>query len=780
MTGTSFLNDIFAVETPNFVGWPTNGAPGQFIGVYDWDTIAPNPNSSNILRHRMILCTAFYPCALILKGRDAPWILSRSGNGSIACLSASGCNFVSLQDFTFSCDLQAATTTAFEIQGAAMNVSDVIFSSCSSLSDGGVVRCYGAGATVRIESSRFNASRSTGVGGSISAVGCSVTVINSSFQNSYASLGGGALSANQFQCYGSSDVIATSIVIVSCLFEGCYSQGGGGALLVSSLISSAYISDSAFTRCWTDGSGGAISASDYAVVYIVNSSFLGNYASKYGGAVSIGLSSNVKVLKTRFASNYVTTGGGGAIDVTDSSLWLKAVSCTDNKAVNGGGGAVFWSGNIQPRTAELGALSPLTAIAICGTGNTASYGQCVASAFKRLDMSQMPSIIYPGLAFAVTLSKIDFYNQTISSDSLSVLQTFSTLDEKLTPDHTVTLSGAYISNFEAGVLTLSEVLKPTFKLIDSGIGLTVLATNPAIYFRGVDVETGGTLQSSIFQLPMSSNESICPNGYVLVLDDPRLNSTLRQGACSLCAKGTYSLNPLVGVISNVPSCLNCPPSAACQGGASVNLSIGTWTVSDGFYRLIGCPRAHQLVNSINGQFSHDVQNCIACPANGYILSPNISTYSCQSCPVGAKCDGNTLAGLVAGSVWLPNAVTGVYQLISCPAGYSLFVPTQDSQQCLLCPASFFCIGGKAPSVACSDGTYAPVGSNASSACKYTVFVQLIISLPIPSENFTSDRQDQFIKAVASAAGVSYQFVILGSIVSAGRRTSSAVQVITIL
>ncbi len=54
---------------------------------------------------------------------------------------------------------------------------------------------------------------------------------------------------------------------------------------------------------------------------------------------------------------------------------------------------------------------------LCGDGNEAAYGPCVASAYHRLDVVGPPSatdggvLLHPGLLFTVSVSKLDTYGQ---------------------------------------------------------------------------------------------------------------------------------------------------------------------------------------------------------------------------------------------------------------------------------------------------------------------------------------------------------------------------------
>ena len=73
------------------------------------------------------------------------------------------------------------------------------------------------------------------------------------------------------------------------------------------------------------------------------------------------------------------------------------------------------------------------------------------------------------------------------------------------------------------------------------------------------------------------------------------------------------------------------------------------------------------MNSKDGiNFSPAAQKCIACLSDQYIIDSNNPRFECQICPVGAVCDGSTLQGLVEGSVWTKDFLTGTYLLRSCP------------------------------------------------------------------------------------------------------------------
>jgi hypothetical protein len=768
---------MWSIEAPGDIAWPMDGAAGLFIEVYDWDVIYLPISGSNVLSTRVELCARLYPCNMALKGISPSASLERRGNGSIACYLSSGCSTLSIDSARILCDGIASPYSVLDAESATLNVKSVTFIACSSDYDGGGVRCYGAGGLVNIMSSTFNAVRSGGTGGAISAIGCSVYVSESIFRTCRAIAGGGAISGSQYQCYGSDQKVKTRLQITSCQFEDCTSIGEGGAILVSSSAASITVGNSIFTNCRSNVSGGALAAIDSATVQVLDSVLQQNVAEISGGGIMLKQLASATVSGSNFTHNLALMGVGGAAYASDAILILQDSRAAGNRAPKGAGGALFWDGNTAPTVIDLGTNLKDFRTAFCGIGNVAIYGECLASSYASLDISPVSTRIFSGLPFLLMVTKRDAYNQTILTDSESILQTASARDNTYNTDSYVGISGSYITTFESGLASFSIILKPSFTLIDSIRGRTDLKTIPSIYFKGLDAQSSKLMLSDITSISMETGSTVCPPGFVLVLDEnrPGSNQTARQGACTLCASGTYSVSPLAGPTASTPACFNCFSSAACSGGYIVTFKLGFWVVSGGMYRLVGCPPGHELVNSIGGAFSHDVQGCISCPSKSYILSPNNSNYACQSCPVGAVCNGNSLTSRVSGAVWIGDNTTGIYRLVSCPPGYEIQSATLDGQQCLLCPATFYCAGGSALRGSCPDGSYSPPGTNASSLCFPVVYVAVALTLPLSQTEFTTALQANMQQALAAAAGVGVGYVSLSSI-SDARRASSSIQV----
>ncbi len=764
---------MWAVEAPRSFSWPQNGAPGLFLDVYDWDWLLLGPNTDNVLLEKILLCTVLYPCTLSVYGAGMG-VLRRQGNGSIVCQSSDGCNFVGLASLSLTCDRSVASGPVIDVHSAALVLLEASVANCSSTSDGAVARCFGGRGTVEVLASFFSGAQSGGVGGAIAAIGCSVIVTSSSFRSCTSTGGGGAISATQFLCYGSANDVKTDLHVTASHFDGCHAVAGGGAVLISSGSTRATVSESHFVGCWSNASGGALLATDSAHLNISDTSLSSNVAGLTGGGVAVSVSATATVSRCVLSHNLALGIGGGGVQADGATLLLEDVVAVGNVAPNGGGGALYWTGNSPPIILEGGNPAVGFEGGLCAMGNMAGYGDCVASGYSWLEVVQGFTDAYAGLPLSTKVVKKDAYNQTITTDSSSDIVTYAVIDENLNADDSVTLSGGYIAAFKAGEASLSMLLKPSFAHLDAATGAAVLKTQPTVVFLGSDMQTGQRMLSIPVSIPIRSNSSVCPKGFILVLDQPSSYSTqsARPGACSICGPGTYSVDPLTGTSPAGPSCLNCPSSAKCHGGYHVDFTIGTWSVSGGMYRLVACPPGHQLDNSISGVFSHDVQACQACQTDHYILSTTLSNVTCQRCPVGAACDGNALRSLVIGAMWVADLATGVYRLVSCPPGYEMQAATLDGQQCLLCPAGFYCVGDAALRAACKDGTYAPPGANASTACSNVVYVVLVVTLPLASVAFAAEQQAAFQDAVAAAAGVAPEYVTL-SVSSTIRRAAGA-------
>ena len=747
-----YLMDLRGLDLPAVVPWPSESDAIPFVDIFDWDSVALDllgPDHPNALNFQLDLCTGIFPCYLMLSAAREG-VLRRGAQGSISCLASVGCAGVSMKSVTFICDGVRSRYAAVEIADTSLLVVNSSFEGCYSDDDGGAIQAYGVDSAASVWSSTFRNCQSSSFGGAISMVGGHLQVFNSSFEQCSSAAGGGALSAAQYLCYGSGALLNTTADIFGCSFIGCRSGSNGGGVLLSA--AEGIIVASQFSGCESSLSGGGLSAGPQARLHIESTSFQSNVAQGYGG---------------------------GAMHAHGLQLSFRALSCQQNSAPNGGGGALFLESDLSTSSgAAEGALNSSGLIPQawdilelgCGThsDNLAAYGPCVATSYSSLEIVGLPTPnapAYPGLPFLVKVIKKDSYNQTITSDSVSIIKAQSVFNS----------SGLGIAvdvqEMTGGEALMSVTLRPFLTWQDGKAEVDLL---PNLMFIGTDAQTGGTMQASTDKVEFSTGAGVCPVGSVLIFERAGSVGNSEPGYCSPCGPGTYSVDPLAGPSpSSLPACLDCLPDAVCFGGSSVTLPVGHWVVHAGAYQLVGCPAGYQLVNSVAGHFSVSAQACVACGVGHYIVNPNSSLFSCQKCPVGAICDGSNLRSLIDGAVWIVDASTGFYILVSCPPGYEKIGTSGTSDQnCQLCPAAFFCVGDTAPAEPCPDNTFAPMGANSSAACALATFVDVKIVLPLSQESFGLAVQGRFTEALGDACGALPSQIIVWSVQRLRRAASN--------
>ena len=327
--------------------------------------------------------------------------------------------------------------------------------------------------------------------------------------------------------------------------------------------------------------------------------------------------------------------GGGALFLNQSTFSTLNSSIRNNIAPNGGGGAYLQQG--------------ISTTPVCGQGNTASYGSCVATPYTHLLVHGIPvtdSPAYPGIMFSVTVYKKDAYNQTIVSDSSSVIQIYTSLNKTAQADPYVGVLGSTIAVFDKGIATFQIQIKPSFSQVLCDSGVTVFQTDPYIYFKGLDSQDlTTTMRTPIFPVIFSEGPNICPQGFFLNLDSPQ--SHKGAATCSDCLAGQCSV----------------------------------------FAAICGCAPAYFL---------------------------------------------------------------------------------QSPSSCQICPPNFYCPGGTSGGSPCPGNSFSQAGANSSSECTQYA-VSIIVRLPILLVNFTSVLQAAFVRAVASAAGVSPKRVSILSTASVATR-----------
>ena len=161
--------------------------------------------------------------------------------------------------------------------------------------------------------------------------------------------------------------------------------------------------------------------------------------------------------------------------------------------------------------------------------------------------------------------------------------------------------------FQGGEAVFSIAVKPTFfsdvyPVPSSAIGSlrrgNITLRQPFLYMSGTDVDTGVRMETKVQPVHLAMS---CVPGSVLSLEAAIGSDGGRQGGCSLCTAGKYSLDPLVLPPGSQDfECFNCPAGGECtqaekQSAAAVTFAKGHWTVFSGaMYLLQSCPIGHKV------------------------------------------------------------------------------------------------------------------------------------------------------------------------------------------
>ena len=148
----------------------------------------------------------------------------------------------------------------------------------------------------------------------------------------------------------------------------------------------------------------------------------------------------------------------------------------------------------------------------------------------------------------MTVQKLDFYNQTIITDSRSVLQIqFLSNGSGSTP-------GNSVASLHSGQTTLSVIVKPLITFSQGNAGL-VLDVVPSIYITGIDSQADriSAMVSGAFNIVLAENEKICPAGFILAFDEMAITK-LKFGCISTHIQSAESK---IGHYNCKCNCLHC-------------------------------------------------------------------------------------------------------------------------------------------------------------------------------------------------------------------------------
>jgi hypothetical protein len=128
---------------------------------------------------------------------------------------------------------------------------------------------------------------------------------------------------------------------------------------------------------------------------------------------------------------------------------------------------------------------------LCGEKNRAHFGSCLASSGKRLEiMLGITRPINPGLVFSVSVWKVDFYNQTVTSDSSTFLKIQTEPSNGIIgPLLGAAVSGETVFQLFSGHATVAVALQPYIAMIEADVGLTQLAGEAIVFAEGLDNES---------------------------------------------------------------------------------------------------------------------------------------------------------------------------------------------------------------------------------------------------------------------------------------------------
>ena len=213
--GSSYFNDLWTATVPRDAPWPLMGQAGLFMDIYDWDTVVVGFGGTHLIATPVVLCTAYFPCALLLDGRG-DGVLQRASGGTVSCIASAGCVSIWVRGLRVACDGAWALLPVLVVDCAALRVSNSSFARCAAQTDGGTVKGYGGGAAVALEGSEFVNSRSALNGGAVAMLGGRLSVSNSTFVGCTAAGSGGAISTTQFTPrYGSSEATQVALTVLS-------------------------------------------------------------------------------------------------------------------------------------------------------------------------------------------------------------------------------------------------------------------------------------------------------------------------------------------------------------------------------------------------------------------------------------------------------------------------------------------------------------------------------------------------------------------------------------
>ena len=139
---------------------------------------------------------------------------------------------------------------------------------------------------------------------------------------------------------------------------------------------------------------------------------------------------------------------------------------------------------------------------LCGNGNQALFGKCIASAGTDLELQIEAGSVHPDLSFAVSVRKLDRYNQTVTSDSASFLQIRSEAGMNSMGEQSglaAVFSGTTVFVLQSGCAITNVSVRPFIMTVLSASGAIQLASEVMMYVEGIDNETSLSLRFAMLE-----------------------------------------------------------------------------------------------------------------------------------------------------------------------------------------------------------------------------------------------------------------------------------------
>ena len=239
---------------------------------------------------------------------------------------------------------------AIYIQGENANVIDSQITNCSSITSAGAIHIYGNHTDIN-GTSFVNCTTAGTHGGAICISGEYTIISNSTFEYCQAQFID--LVADQGAIGGAIHISGNNATIIQSLFNNNFATDDGGAIYVSGIDCELYNSTFRFNSAGDDG-GAILWEGRNGLVY--NSTFKNNRAlglngeNAKGGAINI-IGHNSVVTKSHFEMNEAKLDGGAIyatgnyINITDSTFDKSNVTVTTQEYYGHGGGSIFIEGN---------------------------------------------------------------------------------------------------------------------------------------------------------------------------------------------------------------------------------------------------------------------------------------------------------------------------------------------------------------------------------------------------------------------------------------------------